>query len=160
MRVTSFLFSLLIILNFSCEKLNKRKISSEEILNDELKTFDWNEVDEYPTFDLCNTAEGKENKRVCFEITLRNEMNNYLSKQMIIVEEDLSDTIKLTVEVDKSGKLNIEEIKMLNTTSAQIPQLDSLLRHGFDSLPKVYPAIKRSQQVTTRFQLPIEIRID
>ncbi|SDB65208.1 hypothetical protein SAMN03097699_3060 [Flavobacteriaceae bacterium MAR_2010_188] len=160
MKVSTFtLFSLLLLL-FSCDGFSKKKVSTEEILNDELKTFNWNEVDEYPTFDSCNSAEGKENKRQCFEITLRNILNNYLSQQTIIVNEDVNDQIQLAIEIDKNGNLQIEDIKMKSETLHQIPKLDSLLRHGFDSIPKIYPAIKRSQQVTTRFQLPIEIKID
>jgi hypothetical protein len=45
-------------------------------------------------------------------------------------------------------------------TKQQIPELDSILKSSLEGLPKLYPAIKRSQQVQTVFQLPIILRVD
>lgn len=144
----------------SCDYFDKQKISTEEILQEELQTFNWNDVDEYPTFASCDTTSGKANKKNCFETTLRNILNENLSKHNIVVSEDVNDTVILKIKIDSKGQFTIEDIKSSDVTRQQIPELDSLLIHSFDSLPKIYPAIKRSQQVTTQFNLPVIVSIN
>lgn len=141
----------------SCDYFNKKKIDTKEILNEELKSINWNDVDEYPTFTICDSSD---NKQSCFEDVLRNRLNTYLSKQNIVVTEDISDTILLKIHIDNKGNFTLKDIVSSEVTKAQIPQLDSLLRHSFDSLPKIYPAIKRSQQVATEFNLPVVVTIN
>jgi hypothetical protein len=144
----------------SCNYFEKKKVFTEDILNEELQTFNWNDVDEYPTFTSCDTTLGKENKRQCFENTLLQVLNKNLLKQNIVVTEDVNDTILLKITIDNQGNFNVNDIQSNELTKAQIPKIDSLLIHSFDSLPKIYPAIKRSQQVTTQFSLPVVVRIN
>lgn len=144
----------------SCDYFDKKKIYTEDILKDELQTFNWNEVDEFPSFDACEATSGKENKKVCFENTLRSILNKNLAQHQIIVSEDINDTIQLKITIDNQGKFMINDIISTKLIQTQIPQLDSLLRQSLDSLPKIYPAIKRSQQVKTQFVLPVIIKID
>lgn len=150
------LIAILVFLT-SCDYFNKKKIDTKEILDEELKSINWNDVDEYPTFTICDSSD---NKKVCFEDVLRNRLNEQLSKQNIVVTEDVSDTILLKIHIDNKGNFSIKDIISSDVTKAQIPQLDSLLRHSFDSLPKIYPAIKRSQQVATEFNLPVVVNIN
>lgn len=144
----------------SCNYFEKKKVYTKDILEEELQTFNWNDVDEYPTFASCDTTLGKENKRQCFENTLLQLLNNNLSEQNIVVTEDVNDTIFLKITIDNQGNFNVDDIQSSELTKAQIPKIDSLLIHSFDSLPKIYPAIKRSQQVTTQFSLPVVVRIN
>lgn len=141
----------------SCDEFNKKKIDTKEILDEELKSINWNDVDEYPTFTSCDSSD---TKKTCFEDVLRNQINNYLSNQNIVVTEDISDTILLKIHIDNKGNFTLKNIVSSDMTKSLIPQLNSLLRHSFDSLPKIYPAIKRSQQVATEFNLPVVVRIN
>ncbi len=143
----------------SCNYFEKKKVYTEDILQEELQTFNWNEVDEYPTFATCDSASGKENKRQCFENTLLQILNNKLSDQNIVVTEDINDTILLKITIDNRGNFNVNDIKSNELIKAQIPNIDSILIHSFDSLPKIFPAIKRSQQVATQFSLPVVVKI-
>lgn len=143
----------------SCNYFEKKKVYTKDILQEELQTFNWNDVDEYPTFASCDTTSGKENKRLCFENTLLGILNSNLSKQNIAVTKDVNDTIVLKITIDSQGNFNIDDIKINELTKEEIPEIDSLLIHSFDSLPKIYPAIKRSQQVTTQFSLPVVVKI-
>jgi len=154
-----FLIVFCAIIVISCNYFEKKKVYAKDILEEELQTFNWNDVDEYPTFDLCDTTSGKENKRKCFENTLTQILNEHLSRQNIIVTEDVSDTIILKITIDNQGQFTVNEIRSSELTKTQIPKIDSLLIRGFDSLPKIYPAIKRSQQVTTQFSLPVVVSI-
>lgn len=144
----------------SCNYFDKKKVYTEDILEEELQTFNWNDVDEYPTFSSCDTTLAMEAKRLCFENTLLKIVNNSLSGQNIVVSNDVYDTIVLKITIDSYGNFNIDDIKISELIKAQIPEIDSLLVHSFDSLPKIYPAIKRSQQVTTQFSLPVVVSIE
>ena len=141
----------------SCDYFDKKKIDTKTIVNDELKSINWNDVDEYPTFSICDSTN---NKKECFQNVLRDRLNAKLSNQKIVVTEDVNDTILLRIHIDSEGVFSIKSIECRDITKAQIPQLDSLLRHSFDSLPKIFPAIKRSQQVATEFSLPVIVNIN
>ncbi|WP_323787085.1 hypothetical protein [Psychroserpens sp.] len=154
------LIFLLLINVMSCDDFNKKKVYSEELLENELELFTWNDVDEYPTFSSCDSTLGKVNKKLCFENTLRDILNTNLSQHHIMVSESIEDTIQLKITIDNQGEFSINSITSSALTKQEIPQLDSLLRKSLDSLPKIFPAIKRSQQVTTQFSLPIIIKIE
>jgi hypothetical protein len=155
------IFTFFILITFcSCEFIEKKKVYPNEILEEELQVFNWNDVDEYPSFDICQGESAKEIKKACFETTLRQILNDNLAKSHIIVSEEIHDTILLKITIDSKGVFVINDIISRENTLAEIPQLDSLLRNSLDSLPKIYPAIKRSQQVKTQFSLPVIIKID
>lgn len=144
----------------SCNYFDVKKTSSEAILNEELKTFNWNDVDEYPSFTSCNDTLAKEKRKLCFTQTLVNTITYKLSNQHIIVTQDVTDTVTMRFRISHLGELNILHIQADTLTYQQIPKLDSLLVSTLDSLPKIHPAIKRSQQVTTEFDLPIVISVN
>lgn len=148
---------LLLLMLCSCEYFNVKKVSSETILKEELQTFNWNDVDEYPTFSLCDTTSSKQEKKACFEQTLTGFITSYLQKDAIIVTQDIHDTIKLNFKVTASGDLILLDTKIDSLTNSEIPNMKQLLTESLDSLPKIFPAIKRGQQVTTEFTLPIII---
>ncbi len=150
------LIAILIFLT-SCDYFDKKKIDTKTIVEEEMKSINWNDVDEYPTFSICDSTY---NKRGCFEDVLRNRLNEHLANQNIVVTEDVSDTILLKIHIDNKGNFSLKDIVSSEVTKTQIPQLDSLLRHSFDSLPKIFPAIKRSQQVATEFNLPVVVNIN
>jgi len=155
------IFIFLLIFNMmSCDYFSKKKVYSQDLLENELETFTWNDVDEYPTFASCDSTLGKVKKQKCFESTLRNILNTNLSQHHIVVSESIDDTVQLKITIDNQGAFSINSIESNTLTKQEIPQLDSLLRQSLDSLPKIFPAIKRSQQVATQFSLPVVIKIE
>jgi hypothetical protein len=155
------IIAFLLLMTFcSCDFIEKKKVYSNDILDEELKAFNWNDVDEYPTFESCDSNLDNANKKKCFENTLRQILNDKLAKYEIIVSEEINDTVQLKITIDSQGTFVINDIVSNEVTQAEIPQLDSLLRKSLDSLPKIYPAIKRSQQVKTQFVFPVIIKIE
>ena len=135
-------------------------MNSDTILMQELKTFNWNEVDRYPNFENCaNSIDFQDNKN-CFEQTVTTHISEYFSTQNIIVSQTVSDTIVIDLLVSNSGEVQISQIQTQELTRQQIPELDSILKSSLKGLPKLYPAIKRSQQVQTAFQLPIILSVN
>ena len=145
---------------FSCNYYEKKKLDSDAILIEELKTFNWNEVDRYPNFENCTDSIDFQSSKNCFEHTITTHIFDYFFTQNIVVTQTVSDTIRINLLVSKTGEVQISKIEAQNLTRQQIPELDSVLRQSLKGLPKLYPAIKRSQQVQTAFQLPIIIKVD
>lgn len=151
---------LILLFATSCNYFEKKKVTPEDLLKEELQTFNWNEVDAYPTFTSCETITAKEESKACFQNTLITSVNAYLAEQKIIVSNDVFDTIMLNIIIDKQGVLVLESMKIHPETIREIPEIDSLLRQSLNSVPKIFPAIKRGQQVTIAFELPVVVQIN
>lgn len=151
---------ILIVCLSSCDYFDKKKVNSQDIVNEELQTFNWNDVDEYPSFKSCESSNSKQESKQCFETTLITHITNKLSDEIIVVTENVEDTVVIKFHISETGMLSVLDIKNKETTAAQIPNLDSLLLKSLDSLPTIFPAIKRGQQVKTEFTLPIVIQVN
>ncbi|WP_166966912.1 hypothetical protein [Yeosuana marina] len=152
-------FILLLMLT-SCEFFNVKKTSSEAILKEELQTFNWNDVDEYPSFSVCDSSSAKQERRRCFENTLTAHITSFLQKDTIVVTQDINDTINLKLQVSDTGVLSLLQVNVDSVTNQEIPNIKELLAQSLDSLPKIFPALKRGQQVKTEFKLPIIIHVN
>ncbi|QFZ54764.1 hypothetical protein FEZ18_08120 [Oceanihabitans sp. IOP_32] len=154
-------YVLLLFLVFnSCENFKVRKTSPEAILKEELQSFNWNEVDVYPAFSVCDSLASKEEKKACFQEVLITHISAFLQDEIIIVSRDISDTIVLNFQVSETGDLKLLQAKIDSLTIQEIPNIKDLLYKSLDSLPDIFPAIKRGQQVTTAFQLPIIVKVN
>lgn len=149
---------LVFIIFTSCNYFDVKKTSSEAILEEELKTFNWSEVDVYPSFSSCDHEKSEEAKKLCFQNTLRNVIYNEIKSDTIIVSEYLKDTILIKFEISEKGKLSVVNMEIDSLTQKEIPNIETLLLNSLNALPKIYPAIKRGQQVKTKFTLPVVIQ--
>ena len=155
-----FGFLLMIMCLFSCDYFEKKKLSADEILEDELQSFNWNEVDEYPSFVSCNPAESKIERKQCFESVLTEHISSKILTSNFIVSESINDTVKIAFLISETGNIMIKQISHSDLITDQIPELDSILMLSMNDLPKLFPAIKRGQQVKTEFVLPLVIKAD
>lgn len=153
-------FFCVILLITACDSFGKKKVNADDLLTEELKTITWNDVDEYPTFESCNQAITKDAKKACFENTLANLMSNKILDYRIIVEKALNDTLYLEFKISKQGELSILNIDNSANVKSQIPEIETYIKRSLDSLPKILPAIKRGQYVTTEFKLPLIIKVE
>lgn len=154
------LLLLLLTMIFGCNNFETRKISSEEVLDQESRSLNWKEVDEYPAFENCKNITELEKARECFEATVANSVYSYLSRQDPIVTENIDDTLYVHLEISKTGRPTIESIEVDSLVTHQIPELKLWLHQSIDSLPKIYPAIKRGIPVSSVFTMPIVIRAE
>lgn len=150
-------FLLLFTLVVSCDYFDAKKINSEAILEEELKTFNWNTIDIYPAFGTCKTEATKEVLKQCFENTLSNHISEALEEETIIVNHDINDTIILEFLISEIGDIKLNKIVASETIKKAIPNLEGILINSLSNLPKLLPAIKRNQPVKTAFTLPIKI---
>ncbi len=154
------LIFLIIVAFTSCKYFDVEKTTSEAILNEELKTFDWNDVDVYPSFTKCDSLEQKYEKMYCFQYVLKKQIFVALDNEAIVVTNDVNDTVNLKFQVSETGKLSLIGSKMDSLTKEEIPDLENIITESLSGLPKIYPAIKRGQQVKTEFELPVIINVE
>lgn len=155
LHIIFFVFCLVVM---SCNEVTPKKLDPDRIVEEELQSINWNEVDSYPTFQQCDSLTDKSQEN-CFKNTISTHIYDYLARQQLIVTEDVSDTIELRIQIDKKGMAKLVELNLKDRTRELLPEIDSLFYNSIKMLPKIYPAIKRGQPVTTQFQLPVVITI-
>ena len=62
-------------------------------------------------------------------------------------------------KISAKGKLEITKAEIDTLVLNQIPDLENLVLKSIDSLPQIYPAIKRGQPVTSVFTLPLIVKV-
>jgi len=144
----------------SCQYFDKKKVNANELLQQELKTVNWNEVDTYPSFSTCDSIVNSEQNKQCFESTLTTHIFKYLNTQQLIVSQSIDDTIYIKLKISDTGILETTKINTPLIIKEQIINIDSLLKESLHNLPRIYPATKRGQQVKTEFELPIHIKVN
>ena len=154
--------TLIIILYFlfvSCEfdfQFDK-KITVDEFLTEELKSFNWNDVDEYPVFENCLEINNVKNKNNCFVETITGSFRENLKTNNLVLNRTLIDTVRMFLKVNKIGKISIENMTISEQNNKYREVITKSFENTVSSLPKLYPAIKRGQEVDVRFNIPIII---
>ncbi|MFI8377340.1 hypothetical protein [Leeuwenhoekiella sp. NPDC079379] len=144
----------------SCKDLETQKVSSDVLVQEELKTIKMNEVEEYPSFAVCDSLKDQDSRYQCFKAELALNFQRQLSNKTIIVETELNDTIWLYLSISERGDLKIERVEIPDTIALQLPELELWLKDSLDSLPKITPANKRSIPVKTAFKMPVLVKVD
>ncbi len=155
-------FLLLILFAFatSCKYFNTEKISSEEFLEEGLKSIKWNEVDTYPNFPNCEESLEKIEQKTCFETTLITHFHNQLLQKDLISTGAILDTVVMTLKVSNNGKITLTEIAGDSITFAKLPHLKLWLQESVITLPLTQAALKRGIPVNTQFTLPLVLKTE
>ena len=154
--------TLIIILCFlfvSCEfdfQFDK-KITVDEFITEELKSFNWNDVDEYPVFENCLEINNVKNKNNCFVETITSSFRENLKTNNLVLNRTLIDTVRMVLKVDKIGKISIDNMTISDQNNRYKEVITKSFESTVSSLPKLYPAIKRGQEVDVIFNMPIII---
>jgi hypothetical protein len=136
------------------EKLEK------QLLEKELNTINWKEVDEYPSFVDCNKIEDKQERQHCFFQFLTELIQSKLGTDTLSTSYQKLDTIAVKVTVFPDSKMKFEPQYPKDSVSYDVVKIDSLLRLRLVDFPKVNPAIKRGIPVKTQFVLPVIIKVE
>ena len=144
----------------SCQFFETEKISSETFYEEEIKTFNWNDVDTYPVFNSCNNIDEKEAGEQCFYNTFNSEILNTLQQRNLIVHRDVNEKVFVHIQVSENGMLTIDNIEMDSLTVVKFPKLESWIRQSVDNLGAPLPALKRGIPVKTKFTLPVVLKTE
>ena len=155
MRKTSLIFSFFFFLACDLDFQISKKISVDEFVNDEMKSFNWSEVDQFPVFENCTQINETSEKNNCFIRTISDSLSLNFIKNDLVLNRTLIDTVFMKFKVDKKGIIEIENIEI----GEKILPYKEVINQSFvktaANLPKLYPAIKRGQEVDVTFDLPI-----
>jgi len=120
-----------------------------------MKSFNWSEVDQFPVFENCTQINETSEKNNCFIRTISDSLSLNFIKNDLILNRTLIDTVFIKFKVDKKGIIEIENIEI----GEKILPYKEVINQSFvktaANLPKLYPAIKRGQEVDVTFDLPI-----
>lgn len=155
----TLLFVFLISLT-SCEYFETRKVTSEEILSEETRELNWQEVDQYPAFEECREVLESEAAKSCFGNKVASYFYARLEAKQPVVTETLNDTLYLYLKISEKGIPTIDSMEVDSLIVAQLPEIRSWLVQSVDSLPTIYPATKRGIPVVTTFKMPIVIQAE
>lgn len=159
MKKTLLLF-FIPILFASCQEFQTRKISSEEIFDEETRDFNWSEVDQYPAFAECRDITEVTAAKNCFGNKVAEYFYVRLEAKQPVVTEALDDTLFLYLKISENGTPAIDSMEIDSLVLDQLPEIRSWLTQSVDSLPKIYPATKRGIPVKTTFRMPVVIKAE
>jgi hypothetical protein len=159
MRIILSILVLCLVVS-SCDLFETKKISSETFYDEELKTINWNDVDQYPVFKVCEHISEKLEQQRCFSDVLKNSLNEAAFKGGIAIDRNVSDTVWLKFDISEEARLSVKEILMDSLTSQTFPLLKQALLDRIDSLKLIAPATKQGIPVRTEFSLPIVIETE
>ncbi len=139
----------------SCQWFASQEAKTQMLVEEELQSIDWNDVDQYPLFDDCDETVSKTAQKACFENTLLLHFSMTLQDFEFVLDEEVDDTIYVDFLVDSEGTMSVLEIQENNTVKQQIPEFDAIITQSLKSLPRVEPALKRGIPVNAKFRIPI-----
>lgn len=154
-------YLLLVILLFnSCQYFDKQVPTEKELLQKELKTINWKEVDEYPSVVDCEKIENKTQRQQCFFEVLTQLIQQKLSVDTLAVLYPELDTIEVKVTVFPNSTIKFEPQFPKDSVAYDKIKIDSILQARLVDFPKVNPAIKRGIPVKTQFILPVILKVE
>lgn len=153
------LFFVILCFN-SCQYFDKAAPSEKELLQKELKSINWKEVDEYPSFVDCNKIEGKTERQQCFFQFLTELIQEKIRVDTLGTLYPELDTIEVKVTIFPNSRIQFEPLFPKDSVAYDRVKIDSILRKRLVGFPKVSPAIKRGIPVKTQFILPVIIKVE
>ena len=149
-----FLFFSCFALLASCELFMSKEDQTQKLVDDELLSIDWNDVDQYPLFEGCDETAPKSIQQDCFQTEMLQIASQALDSLNFEVQKDLNDTIVIEFRVDEHGFITIEQIGDNSQVLEEIEGLNDQIRSRLKDLT-VAPAIKRGSPVSMRFRIPV-----
>ena len=158
-KIIQLLFLLLAIQ--SCQYFEKQVPDEKELLEQELKKINWDEVDEFPSVLQCDTIKDAEIKRQCFFDYLAQTIQERIGIDTLRIEYPEIDTINVKITINTDSSLQFEtQYPNDSITLVDKTKIDSILTSRLSDFPKVEPAIKRGVKVKTQFVLPVIIKME
>lgn len=145
----------------SCQYFDKQIPDENQLLEQELKKINWEEVDEFPSVLQCDTIKDEVVKKQCFFDYLSQTIQERIGIDTFRVEYPEIDTINVKITVNPDSSLQFEtQYPNDSIALADKTKIDSILTSRLSDFPKVEPAIKRGIKVKTQFVLPVIIKVE
>lgn len=130
------------------------------MLQKELKSINWKEVDEYPSVVDCEKIEDKKQRKQCFFEVLTQLIQEKLSIDTLSVLYPELDTIEVKVTIFPNATIQFDPQFPKDSVAYDKTKIDSILKIRLVDFPKINPAIKRGIPVKTQFILPVILKVE
>ncbi|WP_130735784.1 hypothetical protein [Flavobacterium sp. J27] len=160
MKVKTYILLLLFFAFFSCQFFDKKVPNKEELLQEELKKINWEEVDEFPTVNNCDSLLDKEAQKHCFFDYLIQNIQERIGLDTLQILYPEVDTINLMVTINPDASIVFTTEKPTDTITYDIKVIDSILQSKLVNFPQVEPAVKRGVKVKSQFVLPVILKVE
>ncbi len=140
----------------SCDLLTPKEEKTRRLVQEELSSINWNDVDQYPHFLNCEESIAKEEQRICFEEELLKHFSSTLKDFEFELKEDVEDTIYVDFLVERDGSITVLDIEN-HQIQEQVPEFNAIITQSLKSLPTIEPALKRGIPVSAKFRIPLEL---
>jgi hypothetical protein len=134
--------------------------SEKDLLQKELKSINWKEVDEFPSVYGSDTIENKIERQQCFFEYMTQLIQHKLSVDTLSVLYPELDTIEVKVTVYPNSRIIFEPLFPKDSVAYDTVKIDSILKARLVGFPKINPAIKRGIPVKTQFILPVILKVE
>ena len=145
----------------SCQYFEKKVPDEKELLEQELKKINWNEVDEFPSVLQCDTIKDAEIKRQCFFDYMTQTIQERIGIDTLRIEFPEIDIFSVKITINTDSSLQFETQYTNDSIALAVKtKIDSILMSRLSDFPKVEPAIKRGVKVKTQFLLPVIVKME
>ncbi len=139
----------------SCDWFASKEQKTQKLVNEEMQTINWDDVDQYPLFEDCDETASKIGQRSCFENTFLKHFIATLEEFDFVLNSDINTSVDVVFLIDEEGQISILNIEKNSLIQQQIPEFDALITQSLKSLPSIEPALKRGIPVKAKFRIPI-----
>ena len=140
---------------FSCDLFVSKEKKAQNLVNQELLTIDWNDVDNYPLFETCDEMQSKTSQRECFEKELLLHFSTTLKRFEFVIDPKTNKTIIVDFLIDQEGEITVLHIEKDRSIDDQMPEFNGIISQSLKNLPPLAPALKRGIPVNAKFRIPI-----
>ncbi|MBC8768273.1 hypothetical protein H4O18_09740 [Arenibacter sp. BSSL-BM3] len=139
----------------SCDWFTSNEEKTQELVNEEMRNINFNEVDRYPLFEDCDEMMDKSGQLDCFQNTLLSQYTETLEDFEFQFVSDINTSIYVDFLVDYKGEISVLEVQRNEDIENQIPEFRSIITQSLKELPPLSPALKRGVPVSSKFRIPI-----
>lgn len=151
---------LLLFVLQSCQYFDKQIPSEKELLKQQLKEINWDEVDEYPSVLECEKLSDEKQRKQCFFEFLTSTIQQKLNTDTLSILYPELDTIEVKITVNSDATMLFEPLFPKDSVTYDKIKIDSIIRARLIDLPKINPALKRGIPVKTQFILPVILKVE
>ena len=155
-----WLFFVVVPLSVSCEFFMSKEKRTQQLVNEELLSIDWNDVDQYPLFEECDETAPKKEQLACFQELMMQHMVDTLEGLNYVVSNELNDTVNVDLQIDEHGFITVLQMENSSSVNQMIPNFNEEVTQRLNDLTTVAPAIKRGIPVGMKFRLPIVLNTE
>ncbi len=144
----------------SCEWFPSRQERTQKLVDAEMQTIDWNQLDQFPLFGACDETASRLGQQECFQNTLTLHLSMALQDFKFRSETALHDTLHIDFLVDNKGGISVLSIGENQALAAENPEFENIVARSLRSLPRLEPALKRGIPVAAQFRIPLVLKTD